>query len=501
VSLKRNIAANYLSQIYVTLIGILLLPIYLSQMGKEAYGLIGFFTMLQTWFLLLDIGLSPTVAREAARFKSGVYSALEYRQLIRAVSMIFVSIAVVGGIALWFAAEYLANNWLKVTGLSMTDVIFSLKVMAVSVALRWLCGLHRGIISGSEALVWLSGFSVFTATARFVLVLPVMHWFGYTAPVFFSYQLGVAVLELLVFQFKSSRLLPALTRQDPKLGWSITPVKTVLGFALTVAGTASIWILATQIDKLLLSAMLSLADYGVFMLVVSVASGVLVLAGPVGAAIMPRLSILYAQQQHTELLRVYRENTQFVSAIAGAVTITMMLCAWPLLYAWTGDIGIADQSATTLMWYSFGNGILALAGFPYYLQYAAGRLKLHVVGHLLLLVTLLPLMYVVVQRFGMEGAAYVWAAVNLSYLVFWCAIIHRSFLSVSHLSWLGRDILQVLAPATLLALIIAQCPVPQSRLACTLYLFGCAAIILLTTIFSAPTLRRLVKQFLNRNSV
>lgn len=501
MSLKRNIAASYLSQIYVTLIGIVLLPIYLNQMGKEAYGLIGFFTMLQTWFLMLDAGLSPTVAREAARFKSGVYQALDYRRLIRALSLIFVGIATTGGIALWFAADYLAGNWLQVTQLSRADVVFSLEVMAVSVALRWLCGLHRGIISGSEALVWLGGFSVLTATARFVLVLPVMHWFGYTAPVFFSYQLSVAVLELLCFQLKSASLLPELNKQDPALGWSIAPVKAVLGFALTVAGTASIWILATQVDKLLLSTLLSLADYGVFMLVVSVASGVLVLAGPVGAAVMPRLSILYAQHQQTELLRIYRENTQLVSAVAGAVTITLMLCAWPLLYAWTGDVAIADQSATTLAWYSFGNGILALAGFPYYLQYAAGRLKLHVVGHLLLLVTLLPLMYVVVQQFGMQGAAYVWAAVNFSYLVFWCAVIHRSFLPVTHLSWLGRDILQVVAPATGLALVIAQFPVPQTRLACTFYLFGCAAIILLTTVFSAPTLRRLIKQFLTRSSV
>jgi O-antigen/teichoic acid export membrane protein len=416
-------------------------------------------------------------------------------------SLIFVSIATVGGIALWFAADYLAANWLQVSGLLLDDVVFSLKVMAVCVALRWLCGLHRGIVSGSEALVWLSGFSALTATARFVLVLPVMHWFGYTAPVFFSYQLGVAVLELALFHLKSARLLPVLTSNEPALGWSFTPVKAVLGFSLTVAGTATIWIVATQIDKLMLSSMLSLADYGVFMLIVSVASGVLVLAGPVGAAVMPRLSILYAQSQQTELLRVYRENTQFVSAVAGAVTITMMLCAWPLLYAWTGDLSIADQSATTLMWYSFGNGILALAGFPYYLQYAAGRLKLHVIGHLMLLVTLLPAMYVVVQHYGMEGAAYVWAAVNLSYLLFWCAIVHRTFLAVGHLSWLSRDILQVIAPATLLALTIAQFPVPQNRLACTFYLFGCAALILTTTIFSAPTLRRLMKQFLNRNSV
>jgi hypothetical protein len=44
MSLKRNILASYASQIYVTLVGILVLPLYLKYMGAEAYGLVGFFT-------------------------------------------------------------------------------------------------------------------------------------------------------------------------------------------------------------------------------------------------------------------------------------------------------------------------------------------------------------------------------------------------------------------------------------------------------------------------
>lgn len=54
MSLKSNIAANYASQLYTTLIGIVLVPLYLQYMGTEAYGLVGFFVMLQAWFNLLD---------------------------------------------------------------------------------------------------------------------------------------------------------------------------------------------------------------------------------------------------------------------------------------------------------------------------------------------------------------------------------------------------------------------------------------------------------------
>jgi hypothetical protein len=58
MSLKRNILANYASQTYVTLIGILMLPVYLRYMGAEAYGRVGFSTMPNALFQLLDMGLS-----------------------------------------------------------------------------------------------------------------------------------------------------------------------------------------------------------------------------------------------------------------------------------------------------------------------------------------------------------------------------------------------------------------------------------------------------------
>ena len=41
--------------------------------------------------------------------------------------------------------------------------------MAIIVALRWMCGLYRGAISGAERVVWLGSFNAVIATLRFVL--------------------------------------------------------------------------------------------------------------------------------------------------------------------------------------------------------------------------------------------------------------------------------------------------------------------------------------------
>ena len=96
MSLKKNILAHYLSQIYVSLVGIVMVPVYVKYMGAEAYGLIGFYAMLQAWFQLLDVGLTPTMARESAKFQGGGGDASQLRQLLRALEGLFTAVALAG---------------------------------------------------------------------------------------------------------------------------------------------------------------------------------------------------------------------------------------------------------------------------------------------------------------------------------------------------------------------------------------------------------------------
>ena len=143
MSLKKNVLASYVSQIYVTLIGIFMVPFYVKYMGVEAFGLVGFFAMLQAWFNLLDMGLTPTMARETARFNGGAADALSLRRLLRAMEGVFVGVAVLGGAAMVAGSGAIASSWLKVQQLPLIEVQHAIMLMAAIVALRWVCGLYQ----------------------------------------------------------------------------------------------------------------------------------------------------------------------------------------------------------------------------------------------------------------------------------------------------------------------------------------------------------------------
>ena len=105
----------------------------------------------------------------------------------------------------------------------------------------------------------------------------------------------------------------------------------------------------------------------------------------------------------------------------------------------------ASGYAPILALYAIGNGFLALAAFPYYLQYAKGDLRLHLWGNIVFVLVLMPAIVLATSRFGAIGAGAVWASTNLLFFFCWTPIVHRRFLPGLHRSWLVNDVLKVLA--------------------------------------------------------
>ena len=86
--------------------GLAFIPVYIKYLGVEAYGLIGLFAVLQAWLTLLDVGMTPTLGREMARFTGGVISAQQIRDLLRSIEVMTLTLVI--GIAV---VSVLSSSW------------------------------------------------------------------------------------------------------------------------------------------------------------------------------------------------------------------------------------------------------------------------------------------------------------------------------------------------------------------------------------------------------
>lgn len=438
-TLKCNIIASYASQIYMAVIGIVLVPVYLRYLGAEAYGLIGFYSMLQAWFMLLDIGLTPTMLRETARFRGGSIDALTLRRFVRTLEGLFIAIALLGSTTVMAASSYIAGSWLKVQKLSLTEVRHVVILIAVIIALRWVSGLYKGAVNGFERLVWLGGFNIVISTFRFVLVVPLLIYVSATPTMFFSYQLIVAVLEVLILVIYTYHLMPKIEYKRHK-PWEWSPLRGLLGFSVTIAFTSSIWVVVTQTDKLLLSKFLPLSEYAYFTLAVLVASGINLLSGPISGALLPRMVKLNSEGDESGMIRLYCNATQLVAVIAIPATLVLAFFSQELLFIWTGNAEIARSAAPVLTLYALGNGILSICAFPYYLQFAKGDLRLHLIGSALFVITLIPAVIWGTIHYGVKGAGFSWLGANALYFLIWVPIVHGHFVKGLHRRWLLHDL-------------------------------------------------------------
>src|SRR5690554_4094053 len=155
-SVKRNVIFNYIGQFYITIIGIVVLPLFLGQMGAEAYGLIGFFALLQAWMSLLDLGMSPTLGREVSRLKSNSSEHWRLLTVVNSLEIVFILIAVALGGTILIGRDWIASDWLKFDSLEPETVTTVLSVIAITVSLRWVSSLNRSGINAYEAQVWMN---------------------------------------------------------------------------------------------------------------------------------------------------------------------------------------------------------------------------------------------------------------------------------------------------------------------------------------------------------
>lgn len=474
MSLKQNLLANYAGQAYAAVIGIVMLPLYVRYMGAEAYGLVGFSVMLQAWFQLVDLGLTPTVTREVSRSKSGGTTVGEVAGMIRSTEWLFGMIGAGGALLFTFFSGWIAEHWLNAQTLGSDELKWCVMFMGGSIATRGLIGLYRGALAGLERMVMLNAAGFLLATLRSVGVLCVMVFWSASPVWFFAYQFGVSLVEWGVMRALFYRQFPM---RDQVGELRLTPLRKVLGMAASMTFLAGLWTVISQSDKLILSWTLELTDYGFFIVAVTLASGLTLLMAPLAQVLQPRFTILAAQGTNEKLVELYRTSTQLTTAGAFAIAGVMGLFAEPLLQAWTGSGEIASRGAAVLTLYALGNAVAALLALSFAIQFARGNLRLHVVGNCIFALIWLPGIYWASQHTGAIGVGWVWFGGNFAYLLGWLPWVHRRIQDGLWWRWLTGDVAVVLAAEGAVFLMLAQIDIARHGRWAVLMLCAIGAVI------------------------
>lgn len=437
MSLRKNVLANYVGQGWSAVMGLIFIPLYIQYLGMEAYGLIGLFAMIQAWLVLLDMGITPTLNREMARFTAGVRSPQSICDLLRSLEIICFSLAVLVALGVWSSSGYLAGDWLKVKSLSIEVVAQAISVMAVVVALRFVEGIYRGSLYGLQRQVWYNGINAILASVRHGGAIVVLAWISPTVQAFFVWQALVSVLCIAVFGAGVHRALP---KPPVAPRYSTEALAGIWKFASGMMGITLLALLLTQVDKILLSRLLPLESFGYYMLAATVAGVLRMLAGPAAEAIYPRMVELSTQENQAALISLYHQGAQLIVILVAPAVMLLSFFAGGVVFMWSGNVNLAENTAPILSALVLGTFLNVLMWIPYQCQLAHGWTSLALKINLVAVVVLIPAILWIVPRYGALGAAWIWVVLNAGYILVGIHLMHGRLLPKEKWRWYFSDV-------------------------------------------------------------
>jgi O-antigen/teichoic acid export membrane protein len=448
MSRRRATAAAVAGSVWTAALGLAAVPVYLSRLGIEAFGLIGFFMTAQAVLQALDLGLAPMMNREAAR-NTATGDVARARVLLRTLARMYWCTAAAIALVFWAAAPAIATAWLDASKMSSRELADSLALMGLLIAVRWPIALYQNALLGAQRLGTASALSALAGTLSVAASVAVVTWLWPRPQALFVTQAVVSLLHAIAARQVAWRALGGRGESTADFG----SLRGVWRFGAGMGGVAITGIALTQLDKALLSKMLPLAAFGEYMLAVTAVGGLAVCLTPLFNTIFPDFTARVARGQSDELTSHYQQSTQVFAILYLPIVAALGWYAQDLVWAWTGQRETAAAVAPIIAVLCIGSAINGLMYFPYSLQLAHGLSRIPLTINTALLVLTAPAVVVLARKFGAMGGAMAWAGLQLVYLFVGSHVTHRRIAIGSAAAWLTHGVaLPVAATLALLAL-------------------------------------------------
>ena len=473
--------------------GLAFVPFYIRLMGAEAYGIVGVFVSIQVMFSVLDLGLSQALSRELARLSVDRKNADLMADTARTLEVVYWGIALGVAVVIALLSHFIAYQWLNPEHLSQESLVEALWVMAVVVGLRWPVALYMGGLNGLQRQVMVNALFAVFVTLQGAGALAVLWFVEPTVRAFFLWQALIALLQVVGLRI-------ALWRSLPSDGVGVFRLEILSGVWRFAAGMTGISLLATiltQMDKVLLSKLLPLAEFGYYTFAATVAAVIYKLISPVFTAYYPRLTELATKDDQPALGRVYHQGCQLMAVAILPVTLILAFFSKEILELWTRNPDVVAKSSLLISLLVIGNALNGLMNLPYALQLAHGWTKLAFYQNVIAVIVLAPAIYFSTLRWGAVGAAGVWIVLNSAYLLIGVQVMHRRLLVTEKSGWYANDVgkilLAVLVVAGIARVLMADHLGGIAKIMILVVTLGMATV---AAVFSADTLR---KRFMPQN--
>ena len=492
---KAELLANLAGTGWSALMQLACIPLYLKFLGVEAYGLIGFYLMFQAMVQVLDLGLSPTINREMARYSVLVGHAGEARDLVRTLEVGYWLIGLGIAAALLGASTWIATHWLRAGSLPIHTVNRAVVLMGFLAFFQWPVSFYQGGLMGLRRQVLFNALRISVVTLNSAGAVLILWLVSPTIQAFLGWQVLVGAAQAVALAILLWKCMPSAFRA-PRINLSL--VRKIGPFAAGMSGIVLIGLMLTQIDKVIVSKLLDLKTFGYYTLAWTVANGLSLLSAVIFNVVFPRMSAQVAADDQSSVKRSYHAGSQLMAVVILPLAAVLAFFPSDVMLLWTRNAKAALFAAPILPLLVIGCAANALLFLPYSLQLASGWTKLNLIAGMISILVVIPVSILSTEYFGAIGAAAIWAVVNIINLVTVVPIMHRRLFpreAVGYFSDIGFPLIATMGVGALGRLLFTNltAPAPTVETLATVWMGS-----LVVAVLSAPRIRERVVSLLKK---
>jgi O-antigen/teichoic acid export membrane protein len=435
MTIAKNVIANFLGKIWTIASVFLFVPLYIKMLGIESYAIVNFYSVILTLLFFADAGLSATLNREMAITNDYKYLG----NLLYTIERVYLIICVIIILILSLSSNFIASNWIQSTTISLSDVSYNIRLMSVCIALQLIIILYNSGLMGLQKQVLASTLQVGWSFTRSGLVVVPLYFYPniYT---YFIWQIAINLIFALIIRFKLWQQIQG----DSKRYFDPVILRTVLGFAVGMMAMAIISSLNTQIDKLLVSKMLTLQEFGYYSLAGILSQASLIIITPIAMAVLPQMTKHVGSNNYDILKQVFQQYSFLISTLTTIVTSVLLAFTFDFINIWTGNADIATQITTPTRLLLVGGFFLSLQFMPYHLAIANAFTKFNIRLGVVSVLLIIPALILCINLYGLIGATIPWLCMNIIACVLLGYFIINKFIKGEFKNWI---ILNTLLPA------------------------------------------------------
>lgn len=438
-SLKVNIISNYIGNGGSAILGMVFLPFYLKYLGSEAYGIIGIFTSLQTILFLLDSGLSYTLNKEISFNSILPESQSKIKSILRTFEITYWLLGIVALLVALLFSPIIASHWVAGSRLNINYITQCFYLLSFTLFFQFPQSLYTGGLLGSQRHLYLNLIKLFFALLKGIGAVLILRYVGNNLHNFFMWNLFVTALSTLLLRIALGNYV---TKFSGNARFDLILLRSKIRFAAGLSGIALSSVLLSQLDKIVLSKMLSLENFGYYTIATTLGTVLYQFGTPLTQSYFPRLSELFAKRDIGNLSDTYNQGSQILALLVFPASFVLIFFGKYLLLILLHDPQVVKSVLPICSIYSMGVALNVMVNMPFILSLSYNNSRIFFWGNIGMSVLFFGAVLFGVHFWNALGAAIAWAMVNLIYIIVMPAIVHSKFPEINNKSWYVRSALQ-----------------------------------------------------------